>query len=93
MTRIVVTIKRKPVPAEWRDEHHWLNIHSRRSYAAQRGGGHYSRSGGTCSCGEKFGLDADDHTCDYAEVLDQWKDHVAQAFHGEDYYTRKEVEV
>lgn len=90
---IRVVLRRKPVPAEFRDQH-ILRTHSQIAGGGWGGWSRTYRCGGTCSCGgASFGLDADDHTMVYAEVLDAWKDHVAEACHGEDYYTRKEIEV
>lgn len=87
---ITVTLRRKPVPATFRSGHR-LSTRARIAGGGWGGWSRVYRAGGTCSCGARFGLDADDHTLSYAEVLDEWKDHVALAFHGPDYYIRKEV--
>lgn len=77
------TARRRPVPREWRDEHHWLNMSSRRSYGVQKGSSFYSRSGGRCSCGATFGTAAGRHNYGYAEVLEQWKDHVEAEYYAD----------
>lgn len=90
-----VTIRRKPVPREWREEHHYLDLYSRRRYAARGDGRLDNRAGGICSCGERFGLRADPprHNMNGDDVRDAYMDHVARAYHGDDYVTRQEVEV
>jgi hypothetical protein len=86
----VTLIRRKPVPAEFRDEH-CLRTRARIAGGGWGGWGRVYRTGGTCACGATFGLDADNHTLNYEDVLDEWKDHVARAYHGDTYYTVKEV--
>jgi hypothetical protein len=76
--------RRRPVPREWREENHWLRAYAHRGYHV-RGGGYTSRAGGTCSCGAKFGTAANRHNQNAADVRDDWLDHVAQAYHGEDW--------
>lgn len=85
-----VRVRRKPVPREWRDDHHDLTLYSHRRYAARGDGRLGDRAGGVCSCGERFGLRADRHNMNAADVRDAWMDHVARAYHGDDYYTRTE---
>lgn len=83
-------VRRKPVPAEWRDDHHWLDVYAHRGYHVI-GGGYTSTAGGRCSCGAVFGTDADRHNMNAADVRDAWMDHVAEAYHGPDYFTVREV--
>lgn len=80
---MTVNQRRRPVPRAWREENHWLDVWHRRHYAAMRGGGYYSRAGGRCSCGQTFGLAANDHTLDTDAVKDRWLDHVENAYYQE----------
>jgi hypothetical protein len=87
-----MTSRRKPVPSEWRDQNHRLNLTSRRRYAARGDGRLADRAGGVCSCGARFGLRADPprHNMNAADVRDAYADHVAEAFHGADYWVGSE---
>jgi hypothetical protein len=80
--------RRKPVPREWRENNHWLNQHTRYYGGGAIRGSRTYRSGGVCSCGARFGHAADKHNMTAADVRDAWLDHVAQAFHGDDYFVR-----
>jgi len=71
--------RRPPVPAAFRVEHR-LRIRHRNAGGGWGGWGRVSRSGGTCSCGAVFGLDADDHTMNAADVRDEYADHVVEAY-------------
>lgn len=77
------TNRRRPVPVEWREEHHWLDVGSRRSYGVRKGSVHYTRAWGRCSCGKEFGTLAGNHTLHAADVRDKWKDHVEDAYYAE----------
>lgn len=86
-----VSIRRKPVPVEWREDHHSLSQRTRYyGQGAVRGSRTY-RSGGTCSCGVRFGLDDGKHNMDASDVREAHKDHVAEAYHGPDYIVRTEI--
>jgi hypothetical protein len=81
-------IRRKPVPRAWRDLNHDLSQRTRYwSGGAIRGSRTY-RSGGICSCGARFGLDAQPQRSNMAaeDVREAYLDHVAQAYHGDDYF-------
>lgn len=87
---MATTVRRKPVPREWRDENHRLDLHSHRRYAARGDGRLADRAGGRCSCGATFGLAAGRHNMGAADVRDAYADHVAESYHGGDYFTRTE---
>ena len=89
---IHVTIRRKPVPREWREENHYLTLRTRRMYGVVKGSGHRSRSRGTCSCGAQWPASEGSDNLHADDVRDYWLDHVAKAYHGDDYYIRKEEE-
>lgn len=73
--------RRRPVPREWRDVHHDLDLRSRYySRGAIRGSRVY-RAGGRCSCGQTYGLRADVHNMERADVLDAWLDHVEATYY------------
>lgn len=88
---IRVVIRRKPVPRAWREEHHSLTKGRARAWGY--GFRRTVRQKGECSCGEKF--PSGEHADNYSpsDLMEAYNDHVAQAFHGDDYYTRTEVEV
>jgi hypothetical protein len=76
--------RRRPVPRAWREEHHELGYG--RTKIAGGGWGGWSRTyryGATCSCGKRFGLDADDHTKHRADVIEDWLDHVESTYYEE----------
>ena len=77
-----MTLRRRPVPREWREENHWLDVRAYRGYHV-RGGGYTSRAGGVCSCGARFGKSADRHNMNAADVRDAWLDHVEAAYYAE----------
>lgn len=85
------SFRRKPVPSAWREEHHHLDLRSHRRYAARGDGRLGNRAGGICSCGERFGLSADPprHNMNADDVRDSYMDHVAHAYHGDDYFVTK----
>lgn len=74
--------RRRPVPREWREEHHELDLHNHR-YGHVRGGGATYRSGGRCACGALFGTLAGRHTKSAGDVRDDWLDHVEKEFYKE----------
>lgn len=74
-------IRRKPVPREFREQH----ILTTRSHAWGSGWQRTSRTRGRCSCGAQFPESENTDNLDYADCVDAWKDHVAQAYHGEDF--------
>lgn len=79
--------RRSPVPREWREEHHQLDV---RSHVAGGGWGGHSRTyraRGKCSCGLEFnpmrnadGTRSNSDTLTRAEVIEAWKDHVEAAY-------------
>lgn len=71
--------RRRSVPEAFRDLHD-LSVHSRYySRGAVRGSRVY-RAGGTCSCGERWGLDAGKHNYARADVIRAHKDHVVYCY-------------
>lgn len=91
-----VVIRRKPVPREWREQYHELDVSSHVAGGRVRGVTPY-RARGICSCGAQFnpvylpdGTRSHSDTMERADVIEAWKDHVAQAFHGDDYFIRLE---
>lgn len=74
--------RRRPVPREWREGHHELDVRAYRGYHI-RGGGYTSRASGTCSCGVGFGKAAEPprHDMNAADVREAWLDHVEQEFY------------
>jgi len=80
MTRQRLTTRRRPVPFDWREEHHWLSVRSTRSYGVRKGSGHYSRSQGICSCGERWPT-GHANNLHYADVVDLYMDHVERAYY------------
>lgn len=90
--RLVSEIRRKPVPRAWRDEHHRLTQRTGYHSGGAIRGSRVYRSGGMCSCGVTFGLSAGKHNMNADDVREAYNDHVAREYHGDDYYTRKEVE-
>lgn len=74
--------RRRPVPREWRFEHHCLEVTAYRGYFI-RGGGYKSTAGGRCDCGAVFGTKADKHNMNAADVREAWMDHVEDAYYGD----------
>jgi hypothetical protein len=78
----VKQIRRKPVPKEVWDRHRlevWSRFYSGSGFRKRY------RASGRCACGELFGELAHAHTQNRFDVIEDWKDHVARAHHGEDY--------
>lgn len=76
--------RRRRVPTAWREEHHRLYQRTRYYAGGGYAGSREYRSGGTCSCGATFGLDAGDHTATADDVRDEYRDHVEAAYYGEE---------
>jgi len=72
--------RRRPVPRDWREEHHALTTRSRAwGYRLRR----VSRTRGTCSCGAKWPDSPNVNNLTMQDVLDLWNDHVEQAYYAE----------
>ena len=81
------TFRRRPVPKEWREENHWLSVSSHVAGGKVRGVIPY-RARGKCSCGVEFnpaknadGTLSHSNTMDRADVIEEWKDHVEEAYY------------
>lgn len=72
-------MRRRPVPAEFRDEHD-LRLRSR---AWGRGFRRTSRSIGYCRCGARFPYGQHADNLDAPAVRDEHKDHVERVYYGE----------
>ena len=78
------TVRRRRVPREWRDQHHRLSVSSHIAGGGWGGWGRVYRARGTCRCGAHWpiGVRVDNMTRE--EVIEAWKDHVEDAYYGED---------
>lgn len=83
-------LRRRPVPREWREEHHWLDLRSH-SGSHVVGRGRTYRSRGRCSCGEEWPKSKHTDNLSADDVRDYWLDHVAEAYHGEDWLIVKDM--
>lgn len=84
----MATTKRRPVPREWREEHHDLDVHSHSAGSAAYGRGRVYRARGKCSCGVEFnpsrnpdGTRRNADNMDREDVIEAWKDHVEAAYY------------
>lgn len=73
--------RRRPVPRDWREEHHRLQT---RSHAWGRGWHRVSRTKGYCSCGEKWPKGERVDNLKYGDVLNYWNDHVEDVYYREE---------
>lgn len=72
--------RRRPVPFEWREEHHRLET---RSHAWGYGLRRVSRTKGRCSCGARWPDSPNADNLTYSDVLDYWNDHVEEAYYAQ----------
>lgn len=70
--------KRRPVPRDWRDEHHRLTIRAR---AWGQGFRRVSRAKGVCSCGVRWPASANTDNMTPDAVRAAYNDHVERAYH------------
>jgi hypothetical protein len=79
-------LRRKPVPRAWREQHHYLTTDAHIAGGGWGGWGRTYRTRGHCSCGASWPDSPNADNLNYVDVLEEWKDHVARAYHGDDYY-------
>lgn len=90
MARSTSSGRRRPVPREWREEHHSLDV---RSHIAGGGWGGWDRTyraRGRCACGVEFnpsrnpdGTPTNANYMTREDVIEAWKDHVEDAYYAE----------
>lgn len=73
--------RRRPVPMEWRLDHHWLTTVTSRGKV--RFGRRSDRTKGRCSCGVRWPAGEYTNTLRYKDVLDLWNDHVEAVYYTE----------
>ncbi len=70
--------RRRPVPRDWREAHHYLSTSSR---AHGHGIWRVSRTKGRCSCGARWPEGQHVDNLVYADVRELWLDHVEREFY------------
>lgn len=82
--------RRRPVPVEWRFEHHELDVRSHVAGGGWGGRPRTYRARGRCACGEQWnaeylpdGTRSRSDTWSRDDVIEAWKDHVEEAYYSQ----------